>query len=156
MKIIDKVIEFTISIIYGALVAFTVASVFCRYVLNDSIVWSEELTRYLFVWIVFLGVPFGIERGAHVSVDFLTQRVSPSLRRRLIVFHNTLVCVFVIILFIPSLNVVRVGMGSNSLSMEIPMGFVYLAFPVGWLLIALYLVRNTLRELRGGGLKEEV
>ena len=43
--------------------------VVCRYVMHNSLTWSEELGRYLFVWITFVGLPVALKAGAHVAID---------------------------------------------------------------------------------------
>ena len=49
--------------------------VFCRYVLNYSLFWSEELGRLLLVWLTFIGASVAYKRGVHVGVGFVTKRL---------------------------------------------------------------------------------
>lgn len=66
----------------GLTMAILVAvQVFFRYVLNQSLFWSEELARYLLVWLTFLGTSAAYYRKANPGVDFLYARVSPGLRK---------------------------------------------------------------------------
>jgi TRAP-type C4-dicarboxylate transport system permease small subunit len=55
--------------------------VFFRYVLNQSLFWSEELARYLLVWLTFLGASSAYYRHAHPGVDILYNRMAPALRK---------------------------------------------------------------------------
>lgn len=55
--------------------------VFCRYVLNHSLFWSEELGRLTLVWLTFLGASVAYKRRAHVGLDFLVRRLPPGLQR---------------------------------------------------------------------------
>jgi len=57
------------------------AQVFARYVLNHSIFWSEELARFLLVWLTFLGASMAYRRQAHASIDVVFLRLPPGLRR---------------------------------------------------------------------------
>lgn len=52
------------------------AQVFYRYVLNNSLFWSEEMARYMLVWISFLGATTAYYRGLHPGVDFIVSRLS--------------------------------------------------------------------------------
>lgn len=52
--------------------------VFCRYVLNHSLFWSEELARYMLVWLSFLGATVAYYRQVHPGIDALTARLSPA------------------------------------------------------------------------------
>lgn len=66
----------------GISMALIVAvQVFFRYVLNQSLFWSEELARYLLVWLTFLGASVAYFRGAHPGVDVLHRRMPPAVRK---------------------------------------------------------------------------
>ena len=65
----------------GLSMALVVAmQVFFRYALNHSLFWSEELARFMLVWLSFLGASTAYKRSLHPGVDILTSRLSPSLR----------------------------------------------------------------------------
>jgi TRAP-type C4-dicarboxylate transport system permease small subunit len=55
--------------------------VFCRYILNSSLFWSEELARYMLVWLSFFGATVAYYRNLHPGVDALTSRLSVAKRR---------------------------------------------------------------------------
>jgi TRAP-type C4-dicarboxylate transport system permease small subunit len=55
--------------------------VFCRYVLNHSLFWSEELARYFLVWLTFLGASVAYRRKVHPGIDVIHRRMSPSKRK---------------------------------------------------------------------------
>jgi TRAP-type C4-dicarboxylate transport system permease small subunit len=61
--------------------AIVVAQVFCRYVLNASLFWSEELARYLLVWLTFLGASSAYYRRVHPGIDIVTLRLKGSLKK---------------------------------------------------------------------------
>ncbi len=64
--------------VLGFSMAFIVAlQVFFRYVLNQSLFWSEELARYLLVWLTFLGASVAYRRKVHPGIDMLSARLSP-------------------------------------------------------------------------------
>jgi len=54
-----------------------VVQVFCRYILNSSLFWSEELARYMLVWLSFIGATVAYYRHLHPGVDIITARLSP-------------------------------------------------------------------------------
>ena len=54
-----------------------VVQVFCRYVLGDSLIWAEEICRYLLVWMTFLFAGAAFQRGEMVGFEFLVRRLSP-------------------------------------------------------------------------------
>ncbi len=66
--------------------------VFCRYILNSSLFWSEELARYMLVWLSFFGATVAYYRNLHPGVDALTSRLSVSRQRisQLLVYITTM------------------------------------------------------------------
>ena len=63
--------EVIIIILLGLMVIIMGIQVFMRYVLAKSLPWPEELTRYLFIWFVFLGISYGIRYNIHIKVDII-------------------------------------------------------------------------------------
>lgn len=71
------------------------AQVFSRYGLNYSLFWSEELARFLLVWLTFLGATVAYFYGAHPGVDAIYRRLSPGLQRgATLVVHGASLCLF--------------------------------------------------------------
>jgi len=72
-------------LLFGLGLAMTIvvaAQVFSRYVLNQSLFWSEELARYLLIWLSFLGASVAYRRKAHPGIDTLVAKMPPLLRER--------------------------------------------------------------------------
>ena len=70
-----------IIVISVVMICVTLAQVVFRYVIAAPLPWSEELARYCFVWIVFLGGAVGLARGIHLGVDLVVNALPPPLRR---------------------------------------------------------------------------
>ena len=71
-------------IVCSALMIFVVSvQVLLRYAFNTSIDWSDEVSRLLFVWCMFLAIPLGLREGSHVGIELLVQFVPAAPRRRL-------------------------------------------------------------------------
>ena len=86
----------------GLSMALIVAlQVFCRYVLDASLFWSEELARYMLVWLSFFGATVAYYRNLHPGVDILTSRLSPS-KQRLARLMVHLVCMLLSLVMIIS------------------------------------------------------
>ena len=104
---------------------------FFRYVLNDSIVWAEELARYLFVWLTFVGGGLGVGRNIHVGVDSLVEMMTPGPKLLVLICVEISIVVFVVMLTYVGIQFTLFGMKQNALLLGIPMGYVNLAVPVG-------------------------
>jgi len=105
--------------------------VFFRYVLNDSIVWAEELARYLFVWLTFVGGGLGVGRNIHVGVDSIVEMMAAKPKLIVLICVEIAIVVFVVALVYVGAQFTIFGMRQNALLLGIPMGYVYLAVPVG-------------------------
>ncbi len=129
-------LEWTAALLLIA-VAFIVAlEVVCRYVLNASLPWSEEISRYLFIWGNFLGAGVALKRGAHISVDSLVTRLSESARQRLESAVGVLVFGFALLLLYYGTLSLSASIGQYSITMGFSLGWVFVAVPVGGLLLA--------------------
>jgi TRAP-type C4-dicarboxylate transport system permease small subunit len=78
--------------------AVVILQVFCRYILNYSLFWSEELARFLLVWLTFLGATVAYHRNMHPSVDVVFRRMARETRGRILRFVHLVVLVFSMIL----------------------------------------------------------
>ncbi|TCT03908.1 TRAP transporter small permease [Aquabacter spiritensis] len=80
---LDRAVQVLVIAVTGAMVVVVVAQVALRYGLGQSFDWADEISRLLFVWVVFLALPLGIPKAAHVGVSLLTDRLSDRPRRLL-------------------------------------------------------------------------
>jgi TRAP-type transport system small permease protein len=83
-RVIDayfKLLKVTLVLLLAGMVVLVFGNVVLRYVFNSGIAVSEELSRWLFVWMVFLGATVGLREHAHLGMDSLVKLLSPSGRK---------------------------------------------------------------------------
>jgi TRAP-type C4-dicarboxylate transport system permease small subunit len=80
---VDRVARWIIVAASAAMIAIVSLQVVLRYGFNSSIDWSEEISRLLFVWCMFLAIPLGIREGAHVGIELLLAHIAPLVRAQL-------------------------------------------------------------------------
>ena len=78
---INRWIEYLLFGLGFSMAILVAVQVFCRYILNSSLFWSEELARYMLVWLSFFGATVAYYRNLHPGVDTLTARLSASKQR---------------------------------------------------------------------------
>lgn len=78
---INRVTEYMIAVMMGAMTIIITLQVFYRYILNDPLSWTEEIARYLMIWICFLGSAMALKYGEHISVSFVRERFAPRIRQ---------------------------------------------------------------------------
>jgi TRAP-type C4-dicarboxylate transport system permease small subunit len=122
------------------------AQVFFRYVLNAPLIWSEELARYLMVWITFLGINYGIRRGVHIEMGYFFAMLPRPLQRAVPVVTQAFLVVC-LVLFLPgAFRFVAAQSRIDSSAMQVNMGLVYLAIPLGMVISAASLATNTIQR----------
>ena len=114
-------------------------NVVCRYVLNYSIIWAEELSQYLMVWVAFLAGGLALREGRHVAVEMLQDRLPSKARRMTRHLIALLLIVFMGVLVVLGFQFVRFTWDHETPVMNIPQGIPYLAVPVGALLLLIHL-----------------
>ncbi|OGA73306.1 MAG: hypothetical protein A3G81_03700 [Betaproteobacteria bacterium RIFCSPLOWO2_12_FULL_65_14] len=101
--------------------------------------WIEELCLFSLAWVVFLGLGLALERGRHIAMTSLLERFAPRLRRAVklaVDLAGTLFSLYIAKLALDiTLFVVRSGQSSPTL--DVSMGWLYAAMPVGFVLLAL-------------------
>ena len=143
LLIFDRLLLLATSIMLAALTAamtvVVLLGVFTRYVLNDALPWTEELARYILIWLSWLGGGIAMRRGSHIAVDLFIDKLSPRARSVIVFLGRSLVLVFLAICVIYGLDLARrVGMQSTialGISMQIP----YASVPVGAALMLYHL-----------------
>jgi len=115
--------------------------------LIPSWIWTEELSRFLFIWMVMLGAMIGVREGTHFEVD-----VWPDLKPRaaalLRIVSNLFVLVFALVFVWWGIEFVRFGWNQTSELAELPMPFIFLAWPAAGLTWVLFLGESFLDNWR--------
>ncbi len=84
--------------------------VFFRYAMNSPLYWSEEIARYAFVWLVFIGAAIASKRGAHIGVDYLVMHLPELPKNILAIIVNILVLFFISCVIYMSVGVIESNM----------------------------------------------
>jgi TRAP-type C4-dicarboxylate transport system permease small subunit len=122
------------------------AGVFFRYVLGDPLSWTEEVSRYLMIWLGFLATGLALREGGHVAIDAVIERFPRALRRWTIFFTRVLCMVFLITVVITGAMLVQRVATQTTPVLDISLAWAYAAIPVGCLLIAIELVTLMIRQ----------
>ena len=123
--------------------------VFCRYVLNHSLFWSEELARYLLVWLTFLGASVAYRRKIHPGIDLVYARMPGSVQRIFVisVYLASIVLFGVMIFFgVKFSYFVRLQI---SPALYLPKWIVFSIIPLSGLILMVHALSFLLRELKG-------
>ena len=138
--------EVTVMVLMALLVVVVVASVLFRYVLLSPLSWSEEVGRYVMIWLGFLSASLAVHQGLHVGVEFVVSWVPPRLAAWLRGLARAGVAAFLLIVAAYGFSLVTNLWDQLSPVMEIRMTWPYLAIPVGSLLMLIQLATPATRS----------
>lgn len=110
-----------------------------RRVFNNSLTWSEELARYLFIWLIYIAISTGAKQMAHLKVEAFLNLFPKKLRPYIVIFAELLFLAFAVVIAYYSTILVmkQISIGQVSPAIGIPMWIVYLAPVVGFILTAI-------------------
>jgi TRAP-type C4-dicarboxylate transport system permease small subunit len=154
---LDKLFKGLRSILYwfsvsamAVMLVIIFSQVVSRYIFDWTPEWSEELARYLFVWVVFLGSALIMGESGHLAVQFVPNHFKgTAVGKGLEMVINLSGYVFILILLYQGAKMTRVMTFQISPGMEIPMSWVYAVIPISSALMLLYLIKDTVRIFKG-------
>jgi TRAP-type C4-dicarboxylate transport system permease small subunit len=145
-------VEHVCAALLAAMIVVVLLSVAFRYVLEAPLAWSEELAKLLMLWIVFLGASAGIQRGEHVTIDFLLQRLSAWAATAVDLAYRALALVFLgVVLWFGWSLMIRVGTVARFPGLGWTEVWRYAAAPVGAALMIAQLVLGGVARLTPEG-----
>ena len=148
-----SLVEAIILVTYSAVVVLTIMQVFSRYVLGNSIPWTEELARYCFMWLIYVGMVLGLHRGTHASVDVLAANLKGVPHTMIVVcVHCISIALFAVLCYQGFLLFLMVK-GQATPAMRISMMIPYFSLPFGSALLIIeecWIIKNVLAKAGGG------
>lgn len=147
----DNLEEVLVVALMAAITVLIGVQIFMRYVMQASLSWSEELARYGFIWMSYLGVAYAVKRRASIATTALTDAIgSAGVKLGLQVFANLVFAAFALLVVTQGVTLVEKisGFGQKSASLGLPMAYVYAAPVVGFSLALLRLAQNVFVDIR--------
>lgn len=142
-KGLDKVLEFICCTLLALMTILVTWQVVSRYVLNNPSTITEELVLFSFVWMGLLGGAYLFGKNEHMAMTFLFDKLSEKNQIKVRIFFELVIMAFaVFILVFGGYNMSKLSMGQLSSSLQIPMGYVYLALPLSGITTVIYNILN--------------
>lgn len=132
----------------GTMVVVVTMQIFARYVLGDSLSWSDELARFLMIWITFLFAGISFRRGEMIAIEALSEKL-PKLARSVLTVAGSLCSIILFgLLAWFGYSYAEWNMVQTSSALQVPLYFVYLAVPVGCGLMIPHIMVGTFLSVR--------
>lgn len=153
---IDKLLEWLLVFLMGISVVNVLWQVFTRFILNNPSSFTEELARYLLIWVGLLGASYCVGRKLHLAIDLLPLKLEGRRRQYLEVFIQTTTFLFsLVVMVIGGIELVSITLllEQTSAALQWKLGYVYLVIPFSGALMMFYALYNGIEALRvpGGG-----
>lgn len=143
IKIIDKLLSFTLAILMGLMVLDVTWQIFTRFATDSPSSWTEELARFLLIWIGLLGAAWAYRTRSHLGLSYLVEKQSRATQKKLAIFSYVAAIVFALSVMIfggSQLVLLTLELNQFSASLGVKMGYVYMIIPISGVLITLYAV----------------
>ncbi|MBP2075997.1 TRAP transporter small permease [Oceanobacillus polygoni] len=151
MKILRWLDEHFEEYILVFLSAFTVIIIFLqvvmRYVFGSSLTWSEEIARYAFIWMIYIGVSYGVKKKKHLGVDALAMLFKEKGKLIVGIIANVSFLLFAIVMTYYGLDIV-LRVTRESAALQLPLSWVYAAPVMGMALASIRLLQNIALEVK--------
>ncbi|MDK2824770.1 MAG: TRAP-type transport system small permease protein [Clostridia bacterium] len=121
-----------------------------RYVFKYPLPWTEELARFLFVWLTFIGSAAAVKSKSHIAMDLFVSMFPKVIQKYITLLALIVFLGFSILLVKQGLFLTQMNMGQESDALGIKMGYPYLAIPVGGILMAFFIIEQIITVLRKG------
>ncbi len=143
-------VEFLLVSIMVALCVDIFIGVYTRYVMGEATYWHEEVARFLFIWMAFLGAAVAVRRRMHYVVHLIVDRFGGGGKYLTSIFCWLLVMGFSVFLLIQGLKVMEGVSVQVSPALELNLSWVFLAVPVNGVLSFIYAGEHLWRVARSG------
>ncbi|MDH5604749.1 MAG: TRAP transporter small permease [Cyclobacteriaceae bacterium] len=140
-KTIDKVLGSALVALMAIMLVSVLWQVFSRYVLKEPSSVTDELARYLLIWIGVLGAAYASGQKLHIAIDILPQKLSGPNKEKMYILHNLLIMTFALCaLVIGGSRLVYITqiLNQHSPALNVPLSIVYLVIPISGIVVILY------------------
>lgn len=146
---INRLIRFIVIVLTAVMVVAVFLQVLFRFFLDQPLAWTEELARYLLIWITFLGSAYGMAVKAHIGTEYIQKFLSPLLNKIVVgIAAVCSLCFFGVMVQQGYLLSAR-SMTQTSPTLLVPMGYVYMVIPISGVLLIMNVLHVTWKDMTG-------
>jgi C4-dicarboxylate transporter DctQ subunit len=150
-RIADRVEEGLIALLLAAMTVLTFVLTVLRYVFNSGLSWGLEATEYMFGWLLFIGIGYGVKVGSHIGVDVVVRRLSPRAQKTVGLLAVALALLYAGLMtyggyvYVDKMHL----LGVEAEEVPVPRWMLLVIVPVGMALMAIRVAQNGVAILRG-------
>lgn len=138
---LDKIVSWMLITLMGLMVLNVSWQVLSRYVVQNPSSFTDELSRYMLIWLGMLGAAYVAGQNQHLAIDILPNKLSGKPKMKLLVLINSLVLLFALIAMVlggSNLVYITYILEQKSATLQIPLAYIYTIIPISGLLVVYY------------------
>jgi TRAP-type C4-dicarboxylate transport system permease small subunit len=130
------------------LVLVVLLQIFNRFLMSTPLCWTEELSRFLFIWFCFLGSVVTLVKRQHLGIDIFYRRLSIKKKKLMDFFIYVLIIIFGVVMIIYGGNLVNITSIQKSPVMRIAMSYIYISLPITGVLYVIFCLSEVISLFR--------
>ncbi|GIP62806.1 hypothetical protein J32TS6_13610 [Virgibacillus pantothenticus] len=146
-KAINALLNGSIVLILSIMVLLVFLNAVMRYLFNSGITWSEELSRYSFVWLVFLGAIVAFKEGAHIIVDLVVSKLPEKIQKVTFLLTNIFIIGIMILFFDGLTGLMELNKGAKAPASGIYLNTLYIGGAIASVSIIAISIYQTIQVL---------
>ncbi|WP_239984665.1 TRAP transporter small permease [Lentibacillus sediminis] len=146
-KLIGRVLGFLTILSFVGVISAVMVQIMSRY-LPYNAAWTEEITRYFFIFTVCFGAPLGLLKGEYINVDIIVSRIPLFIRKYYEIGIFLLIFILNIVLIIEGVKFTQIGHSQMSATMGFPMSYIHVGFVILGVFLAYYSIVQIVRILK--------
>ncbi|MDN3204502.1 TRAP transporter small permease [Algoriphagus sediminis] len=138
---LDKVLGTSIVVLMGLMVINVTWQVVSRYIFGDPSSWTDEVARYLLVWLGLLGAAYVSGRNGHLAIDILPSKLQGKKARILQYFIHSVIILFAAIVMVAgggNLVYITEILDQRTATLQVPLSWIYLMIPISGVMVMIY------------------
>ncbi|NCP63061.1 MAG: TRAP transporter small permease [Paraglaciecola sp.] len=152
IKYVDKLLSTALTTVMAAILLVVSWQVISRYLLKDPSSVTEELARFLLIWIGMLGAVYAYRTNSHLGLNLLLEKISLKAKRLVLILIQLLVIGFSAIVLVfggSELMQLSLELQQISAALSVNMGLIYAVMPISGVLLIVYSIANLLALFKG-------
>ncbi|EOZ98519.1 TRAP-type transport system, small permease component [Indibacter alkaliphilus LW1] len=139
--LVDKIVSVFLMFLMGTMVLNVTWQVLSRYVVQNPASFTDELSRYMLIWLGMLGAAYVAGKDQHLAIDILPQKLEGKAKIRLVVLINLIVMLFAFLAMVlggSNLVYITFILEQKSATLQLPLAYIYSVIPMSGLLVMYY------------------
>ncbi len=145
-KLIDNFEEYVAAAMFATMFFTLILQIIFRQILNTPLVWSEELSTFLYVYVGMLGIVICVKHTQHVAIDIIYTKFTGKVKKYVDIFLSCVVITIFIALIFIGIKVTQNKASLQILTLGISSGYMYMALPLGASLMLIRFVENIVKK----------